>query len=144
MCPSFTVYKLLNYFFTLPQDSNEIERELASGFAEQIAPDTEIIKINEGEEPEELWNALGGKAEYKDSFESDLRAVGEARLYHLNINARGKITVEEIDEFTQRDLVEDDVMVLDDGDVVYVWIGSGASEEEKKQATEGAEVNYLA
>ena len=32
-------------------------------------------------------------------------------------------------------------MVLDTGDEIYIWIGSGASDEEKEKSLEIAEVN---
>lgn len=108
---------------------------------ELIAPGSEITVIEEGEEPEEFWDLLGGKGEYRENFESDLRAVGEARLFHATINSKGRVAVEEIDEFTQRDLVEDDVMILDNGTIVYVWVGSGATEEEHKETAKAAEVS---
>lgn len=40
-----------------------------------------------------------------------------------------------------QDLNEDDVMVLDSGDEVYVWIGRGSDDQEKEKAFEMAEVN---
>ena len=42
--------------------------------------------------------------------------------------------------FTQEDLCDDDVMLLDTYDNVQVWVGSGANEAEQKFAMEfGAE-----
>ena len=40
-----------------------------------------------------------------------------------------------------QDLNEDDVMVLDSGDEVYVWIGKGASDEEKEKSWAMAKVS---
>ena len=37
-------------------------------------------------------------------------------------------------------MVEDDVMILDSGDEIYVWIGNDADESEKKAALKLAEV----
>ena len=47
------------------------------------------------------------------------------------------MTVEEIGEdFTQDDLISDDVMILDGGEHLYVWIGTGANDDERKHAPE--------
>ena len=45
-----------------------------------------------------------------------------------------------MDSFDQDDLNVDDVMVLDTGDEVYVWIGNGATIEERAQGFSMAEV----
>ena len=43
--------------------------------------------------------------------------------------------VEEIaGEFTQTDLEVDDVMMLDTWKEVYLWIGNGANQEERREA----------
>ena len=51
--------------------------------------------------------------------------------------ALGKMTVEEIGEdFTQDDLISDDVMILDGGSNIFVWIGKGSNADERKHAPE--------
>ena len=42
--------------------------------------------------------------------------------------------VEEVAQFGQDDLLDDDVMMLDVGTAVYLWVGSGANAEEKTKA----------
>lgn len=123
------------------KDSNEVERELANGFVEKLAPDAETIVVEEGEEPDEFWEAIGGKEDYGASFEDKLKAVPEPRLFHARI-VKGKVTVEEIDEFEQRDLNEDDVMILDAGSVVYLWVGNSATDDEKTKTFDAAQ-RYL-
>lgn len=49
-------------------------------------------------------------------------------------NASGRLSVEEIADFVQEDLVQDDVMILDTYEEIFVWIGVGANVEEKKGA----------
>ena len=52
-------------------------------------------------------------------------------------NDSGKMSVEEIGEdFTQADLVSDDVMILDGGKTIFVWVGSGSNEDEKNHGPE--------
>ena len=43
----------------------------------------------------------------------------------------GKMRAVEINSFEQSDLVPDDVMILDSGAEIYVWVGKDADEEEK-------------
>ena len=50
--------------------------------------------------------------------------------------------MEEIFDFDQSDLIEDDVMILDTYAEVYVWIGKGANTEEKKKSLETA-IEYI-
>jgi hypothetical protein len=50
--------------------------------------------------------------------------------------------VEEIFDYDQEDLIEDDVMLLDTYNEIFVWIGKGANAEEKKKALETA-IEYI-
>ena len=40
-------------------------------------------------------------------------------------------------------MVEDDVMILDSGDEVYVWLGNDSDEQERVESLKLAKVNYL-
>ena len=39
-------------------------------------------------------------------------------------------------------MIEDDVMILDSGDEVYVWLGNDSDEQERKEALKLAKVSY--
>lgn len=66
----------------------------------------------------------------------------EPRLFHAEIKARGAVfDVEEIIDFEQKDLNEDDVMLLDIGKELFVWIGNGASVKEKAKANDLAKMH---
>lgn len=67
----------------------------------------------------------------------------EPRLFHCTIRSNGKFRVEEIANYEQDDLDPDDIMVLDGGDEVYVWIGNGSTEEEKEKSNEMAKVRII-
>ena len=105
------------------------EREIAKSIALQRNPDPEIIF--EGQERAEFWQALGGKQEYFDQkvFKQG-EEVGAPRLFQVS-NATGNITVEEIVEFGQEDLIEEDVMLLDAGHTVFCWFGAQANKQER-------------
>jgi hypothetical protein len=62
----------------------------------------------------------------------------EPRLFHVS-DATGTLRAEEVHRFTQDDLCEDDVFVLDAGSQAFVWIGSKASESEKTRVMEIAQ-----
>ena len=60
----------------------------------------------------------------------------------ISVVFAGYFRVEEIFDFDQEDLIEDDVMILDTYQEVFVWIGKGANAEEKKSALATA-IEYI-
>ena len=52
------------------------------------------------------------------------------------------LSVEEIFDYAQEDLIEDDIMLLDTYNEIFLWIGQGANDLEKKAALETA-INFL-
>ncbi|KAI4584739.1 hypothetical protein MJG53_006273 [Ovis ammon polii x Ovis aries] len=91
--------------------------------------------IQEGEEPEEFWNSLGGKKDYQTSPLLESQAEDHPpRLYGCS-NKTGRFIIEEVPgEFTQDDLAEDDVMLLDTWEQIFIWIGKDANEVEKAES----------
>ncbi|QQP51483.1 Uncharacterized protein FKW44_012862, partial [Caligus rogercresseyi] len=103
--------------------------------------------IYEGLEAAGFWSLLGGKGDYyRERISSSsvqkygsLHEAQEPRCFHV----KGANMVDEIFDFNQRDLIPDDVMLLDAGDCLYVWIGAASSEVEKKSVLQISE-DYLA
>lgn len=120
------------------------ERELAKDLAGRIAPRfaDDFTKVLEEKEPEKFWDILGGRMEYSSGyyFEQELPEY-PARLF-LCSNASGRFEVEEIFNFTQEDMEEDDVMLLDTHDSIFLWIGKDANVKEKKEAMKTA-IEYV-
>ena len=89
--------------------------------AEKLAEGKAITVVNEGSEDDAFWGKLGGKGEYPDV--GDLPPPTQpARLFQINDSATGGhgVNVEEIFDFDQEDLCDDDIMLLDSYNEVCV------------------------
>ncbi|XP_023263679.1 villin-1-like isoform X1 [Seriola lalandi dorsalis] len=98
--------------------------------------------VMEGQEPAEFWVALGGKAPYA----SDKRLQKEEpphspRLFECS-NQTGQFRMTEVDDFAQSDLDEEDVMLLDTWEEIFLWVGKSANQHETKEAWHSAQ-EYL-
>jgi len=80
---------------------------------------------------------LGGQAEYPKLAPGE-PLPKEPRLFECS-NATGSFKVNEIADFTQSDLNDEDVYLLDTFTTVYLWIGSQANATEKSKASEFAQ-----
>ncbi|XP_028255029.1 scinderin isoform X2 [Parambassis ranga] len=96
-------------------------------------------RIIEGQEPANFWATLGGKMEYQTSERLERQTITHTpRLFGCS-NKTGKFIIDEVPgEFTQDDLAEDDVMLLDVWDQVFVWIGKDANEVERTESVKSA------
>jgi len=57
----------------------------------------------------------------------------EPRLFHAS-NSQGYFHVDEIPNFSQDDLINDDIMLLDNYQTIWVWIGNQSNRFEKNGA----------
>jgi hypothetical protein len=65
--------------------------------------------------------------------------MGTARLYRCS-NEKGYFGVtEKCSDFCQDDLADDDIMILDSGEDVFLWVGPKASQVELKLAYKSAQ-----
>ncbi|GCB69103.1 hypothetical protein scyTo_0005420 [Scyliorhinus torazame] len=96
-------------------------------------------EIAEGSEPDDFWDILGGKADYRTSPRlKDKMDAHPPRLFACS-NKTGNFIIEEVPgEQIQEDLAIDDVMILDTWNQVFVWIGKEAQVEEKAEAPKSA------
>ncbi|XP_041098671.1 gelsolin-like isoform X1 [Polyodon spathula] len=96
-------------------------------------------ELQEGGETDDFWSALGGKQQYRTSTRlKDKMDSHPPRLFACS-NKTGRFIIEEVPgEMIQEDLAQDDVMILDTWEQVFVWIGNEAQEEEKTEAMASA------
>uniref|UniRef100_A0A673X2W6 Gelsolin n=1 Tax=Salmo trutta TaxID=8032 RepID=A0A673X2W6_SALTR len=100
-------------------------------------------ELAEGEEADDFWDALGGKADYRTSARlKNKMDVHPPRLFACS-NKTGQFVIEEVPgEMTQEDLAPDDVMLLDTWEQIFVWIGGEAHAEEKAEGIASA-IRYI-
>jgi advillin len=96
-----------------------------------------LVNLREGEEPEDFWSALGGKGPYASEGQGE-NAPRDPRLFSAS-TATGSFKVEEVDQFDQTDLNDEDVYLLDTFTTLFLWVGSQASTTEKEKAMEFAQ-----
>ncbi|NXU82107.1 VILI protein, partial [Oreotrochilus melanogaster] len=109
------------------------EREMGKMVADIISKSEKIV-IAEGQETPEFWVALGGKSQYANNKRlQEENSSMSPRLFECS-NKTGTFLATEIVDFTQDDLEENDVYLLDTWDQVFFWIGNGANKSEKEAA----------
>ena len=94
--------------------------------------------LNEGEEPNNFfWVGLNGQ---KANYDRDANFMEFGRLFRCS-NEKGYFTVsEKCSDFCQDDLALDDIMILDTGEHVFLWMGPRCSEVEVKLSYKSAQV----
>ncbi|XP_038646094.1 villin-1 [Scyliorhinus canicula] len=117
------------------------EREVAKRVADTISK-RDKQNVYEGQEPASFWASLGGKAPYADSkrLQQEHETV-VPRLFECS-NQTGRFIATEIVDFSQADLDDEDVMLLDTWEQIFLWIGKGANEKEKTESVVTAQ-EYL-
>uniref|UniRef100_A0A8D0CG01 Scinderin n=1 Tax=Scleropages formosus TaxID=113540 RepID=A0A8D0CG01_SCLFO len=87
----------------------------------------------------DFWSALGGRKPYQSSESLESKETARPPRLFACSNKTGRFIIEEVPgEFTQDDLAEDDVMLLDVWDQVFIWIGKDANEVERTESVKSA------
>uniref|UniRef100_A0A8C3I2K8 Villin like n=2 Tax=Chrysemys picta bellii TaxID=8478 RepID=A0A8C3I2K8_CHRPI len=117
------------------------EREMAKIVA-NIVSKRDKQTVLEGQEPVEFWAALGGKAPYaSDKRFQEPTVRYQPRLFECS-NQTGRFIMTEVVGFCQDDLDEDDVMLLDTWEEIFLWIGKTSNTYERNEAISSAK-DYL-
>ncbi|XP_054792642.1 villin-1 isoform X2 [Prosopis cineraria] len=109
------------------QDHNLLDR-----MVELLKPTWQPVSVREGNEPDDFWDTLGGKAEYPRVKEIQ-KYPEDPHLFVLNISG-GDFKVREVYNFTQDDLVTEDILLLDCQKEIYVWMGLHSIVRSKQEA----------
>ena len=125
--------------------ASDDEKACAANVAALLAPgvgvgSSRVERIAEGREPDWFWANIGGKKPYAE-FAPEGMPPQDPRLFHVSDAPAGGagVLADEVFNFCQDDLEDDDVMLLDVVSEVFVWIGSQANENEKREAYELAQ-----
>jgi len=116
--------------------ANNEEKSHASAVAHVLQHGRQLTEVHEGSEPGAFWDALGGQGEYPKTKTLE-GGHHEPRLFQVHDHSGG-VRVEEIFDFTQDDLINEDVMLLDTFDEVFVWIGHESNQKEREGAMQAA------
>ncbi|XP_022729474.1 villin-4-like [Durio zibethinus] len=112
---------------TSPDDQELVERQL-----DLIKPNLQSKPQKEGSESEQFWELLGGKSEYP-SQKISREPEGDPHLFSCTFS-KGNLKVMEIYNFTQDDLMTEDIFILDCHSDIFVWVGQQVDTKNKLQA----------
>ena len=140
---SFIVISGTEKFVWFGDGANDSERACALTVAKILQSNIAATEVPEGSEPASFWEALGGQADYPHT-KTLSEGSHDPRLFHCSTAAYGGgFKVREVFDFSQDDLINDDVMILDTFDEVFVWIGHDSNDKEKQMAMKVA-LDYVA
>ncbi|XP_042447003.1 villin-2-like [Zingiber officinale] len=110
------------------------QQQWAARIAEFLKPGVAIKHVKEGTESSAFWFAIGGKQSFI-SKKSPQDIVRDPHLYSF-LFKKGKLKVSEIFNYSQDDLMTEDMLILDTHAEVFVWIGQSVDSKDKQTAFE--------
>ncbi|KAK7278925.1 hypothetical protein RJT34_23964 [Clitoria ternatea] len=110
------------------------QQQQAAKVAEFLRPGVAMKHAKEGTESSSFWFALGGKQSYTSKKVTN-EVVKDPHLFTYSFN-KGKLQVEEVYNFSQDDLLTEDIHILDTHAEVFIWIGQSVDPKEKQNAFE--------
>ncbi|XP_043690540.1 villin-2-like isoform X2 [Telopea speciosissima] len=114
------------------------QQQLVAKVAEFLKPGVTLKHAKEGTESSAFWSAVGGKQSYT-SKKVTQETVRDPHLYIFSFN-NGKFEVSEVYNFSQDDLLTEDMLILDTHAEVFVWVGHCVDSKEKQKAFEFGQV----
>ncbi|XVF07215.1 hypothetical protein REPUB_Repub06bG0119400 [Reevesia pubescens] len=111
------------------------QQQLAVNVAEFLKPGVALKHAKEGTESSAFWFALGGKQSYT-SKKASFEIVRDPHLFTFSLNKASVVQVEEVYNFSQDDLLTEDILILDAHAEVFVWVGQSVDTKEKQNVFE--------
>ncbi|XP_018451220.1 villin-4 [Raphanus sativus] len=108
-------------------DQELVERQL-----DLIKPNLQTRAQKEGSESEQFWELLGGKTEYR-SQKLTKEPESDPHLFSCSFS-KDILKVTEIYNFTQDDLMTEDIFIVDCHSEIFVWVGQEVAPKNKLQA----------
>ncbi|XP_073001746.1 villin-5-like [Typha latifolia] len=112
--------------------STSVDQELIERQLDVIKPNLQSKPQKEGTETEQFWSLLGGKSEYP-SHKIGREQENDPHLLSCTFS-KGSLKVIEIFNFTQDDLMTEDIFILDSHSDIFVWIGQQVDSKHRLQA----------
>lgn len=110
------------------------QQQLAAKVAEFLKPGATVKHSKEGTESSTFWFPLGGKQNFT-SKKASQEPVRDPHLFAYSFK-KGKFQVEEVYNFSQDDLLTEDMMILDTHAEAFIWVGQTVDTKEKQRAFE--------
>ncbi|ONL98229.1 Villin-2 [Zea mays] len=109
------------------------QQQWAAKVAEFLKTGVAVKHCKEGTESSIFWSSIGGKQSYTNRNAAPDVVIREPHLYTFSLR-NGKLEVTEIFNFSQDDLLTEDMMILDTHCEVFVWMGQCVETKEKQKA----------
>ncbi|RYR77067.1 hypothetical protein Ahy_A01g001545 [Arachis hypogaea] len=109
------------------------DHELVERMLDFIKPELQPKSHKEGIESEQFWELLGGKTEYP-SQKIVRGKEHDPHLFSCHFSKGGDLKVKEIYNFSQDDLMTEDIFILDCHSEIFVWVGQGVDPKSRMQS----------
>ncbi|KAF1876025.1 hypothetical protein Lal_00006656 [Lupinus albus] len=110
------------------------DQELVDRMLDLIKPDLQCKLQKENTESEKFWEILGGKTEYPTQ-KIVREAENDPHLFSCNFSkGNDEFPVKEIYNFSQDDLMTEDIFILDIHSAIFVWVGQKFDPKSRSQA----------
>ncbi|KAG6512301.1 hypothetical protein ZIOFF_030401 [Zingiber officinale] len=118
--------------------TTSVDQELVERLLDLIKPNVQPKTQKEGTEIDQFWSILGGKSEFP-SQKIGKEPENDPHLFSCSFLKGRKLEVTEIFNFTQDDLMTEDMFILDCHSDIYVWVGQHLDPKLRQQALSIAE-----